>query len=153
MSTRLVLDTNIWLDWLVFVDPSVTGLKSAVKDGRVQIAMDQACFEELRRVLHYPEFSIPDSRRESLLELVRAQTISADSSSSGAMVRLPRCKDPDDQKFLELAHRTNAGWLLSRDRGLLKFGSRKRRLSFSVGTPADWEMARTPELVPPNPSR
>ena len=48
---RLVLDTNIWLDWLVFNDPAVMPLKSARSDGLVRIAINSAGLEELGRIL------------------------------------------------------------------------------------------------------
>ena len=38
-----VLDTNVWLDWLVFDDPAVAPLKSAVAGGRAEIRIDPAC--------------------------------------------------------------------------------------------------------------
>src|SRR5438270_12254695 len=50
---RLVLDTQIWLDWLVFDDPSVRDLRVAVETGRAEIWMDPACDAELERVLAY----------------------------------------------------------------------------------------------------
>ncbi|MBV9188841.1 MAG: PIN domain-containing protein, partial [Betaproteobacteria bacterium] len=50
---RLVLDTQIWLDWLVFDDPEVRPLRAAVEEGRAEIWMDAACEAELERVLTY----------------------------------------------------------------------------------------------------
>jgi len=38
---------------------------------------------------------------------------------------LPACKDPDDQKFLELAVGAGATHLLTRDRALLKMARRR----------------------------
>jgi len=49
----LVLDTNVWLDWLLFHDPSVVALKAVVKEGRAEIFIDAACEAELVRVLAY----------------------------------------------------------------------------------------------------
>ena len=50
---RLVLDTQIWLDWLVFDDPGVRDLRVAVEKGRAGIWLDAACDAELGRVLAY----------------------------------------------------------------------------------------------------
>src|SRR5512140_3108816 len=47
---RLVLDTNVWLDWLVFFDPAVVRLRAAVERGEAEVLMDEACCDELRRV-------------------------------------------------------------------------------------------------------
>ena len=49
----LVLDTNVWLDWLLFDDPSVAALKAAVKEGRAEVFIDPAGEAELERVLAY----------------------------------------------------------------------------------------------------
>ena len=58
--------------------------------------------------------------------------------------RLPRCKDPDDQKFLELAFAANADILISKDRALLELARRKkappgRKLDFRILTPEEFE--------------
>ena len=52
--TRVVLDTNAWLDWLVFDDPGVAALRAAVEAGRAEAWIDAACEAELERVLAYP---------------------------------------------------------------------------------------------------
>ncbi|MBW8810763.1 MAG: PIN domain-containing protein, partial [Lysobacter sp.] len=54
-------------------------------------------------------------------------------------VALPRCADPDDQKFLELALAANARWLLSRDHALLVLGRRTARAGlFEILTARAW---------------
>ena len=51
--------------------------------------------------------------------------------------KLPQCRDRDDQKFLELAHRAQADWLVSKDRELLRMARRiARDFGFSIGLPA-----------------
>ena len=55
----------------------------------------------------------------------------------------PRCRDPDDQKFLDLAASSGARWLLSRDDHLLSLARRTRRDGlFEIVTPQAWT-ART----------
>ena len=52
---------------------------------------------------------------------------------------MPRCRDPDDQKFLDLATRVRARWLLSRDDHLLVLAKRARRDGlFAILTPSEW---------------
>ena len=48
-----MLDTNIWLDWLVFGEPSLAALKAAVAERRAELFIDAACEAELARVLAY----------------------------------------------------------------------------------------------------
>ena len=50
---RLVLDTNVWLDWLVFDDPGIAPIKHIVASGTATIFMSLACATELKRVLGY----------------------------------------------------------------------------------------------------
>ena len=50
---RVVLDTNVWLDWLVFNDASVVALKAAQAAQRIEIVRDQPGELELERVLEY----------------------------------------------------------------------------------------------------
>ena len=54
MPLRLVLDTNVWLDWLVFNDAGLAPVQSLVNDGKAEIIIDADCDAELVRVLDYP---------------------------------------------------------------------------------------------------
>ena len=52
---------------------------------------------------------------------------------------LPRCRDPDDQRFLELARDAGAAALVTRDRELLRLARRTMRMArFDVLTPESW---------------
>ena len=55
---------------------------------------------------------------------------------AGEAPKLPRCKDRDDQKFLELARDAGADWLVTADKALLRLarGGRLRGL-FRILTP------------------
>jgi len=49
---------------------------------------------------------------------------------------LPACRDPDDQKFLELARACAADFLVTKDRALFELGRGNRRpLAFRIVTP------------------
>ena len=41
----MVLDTQVWIDWLVFDDPSTLALRAAAQ--RAEIVIDAACEGEL----------------------------------------------------------------------------------------------------------
>ncbi len=132
----IVLDTNIWLDWLVFGDPAVVPLKSARGEGLVQIAINAACLEELGRVLAYPEFKLDSATRNALFSEVRNCTNQVEAK---LLSPVPCCPDPDDQKFLELARDAQADWLITKDKALL--GLAKKRFdgaAFKIGTPEQW---------------
>lgn len=138
--TRLVLDTNVWLDWFIFDDPAVAALKAAHRDGSVEIVIDEACLQEFDRVLVYPEFALTGSQRSAFLAEVGRRTTRHEASMDAPVSALPRCNDPDDQKFLELARDAKADWLVTRDKALLRL-ARKRLIvlaGFRIGTPDQW---------------
>ena len=54
---------------------------------------------------------------------------------------LPRCSDPDDQKFVVLATQVGARWLVTRDRALLKLRRPMGRMGVEVVTPEGWNSA------------
>ena len=133
---RLVLDTNIWLDWLVFDDAAVMPLKSARDDGTVRIAINAACLEELGRVLAYPEFKLDAATRNALFTQVRNCTYRVNTK---LLSPLPRCADSDDQKFLELARDAQADWLITKDKALLGLAKKRfRGVEFRIGTTELW---------------
>jgi len=131
---RAVLDTQVWLDWLVFDDPSVLPIREAQASGRVEIVIDEPCEAELVRVLAYDlgKFSLDPAGQSACV--ARCRSI-AQRVPAGAAAALPRCKDPDDQKFLELAASAGAHVLISKDQAVLALASRVTR--FRIVAPGD----------------
>lgn len=134
---RLVLDTNVWLDWLVFDDPSIAPIKAAVAANRAEIFIDAACEAELERALAYDfgrKRTLAAADRETCLALCRGVARRIEGALPGVeRAQLPACRDPDDQKFLEAALNARAGFLLTKDRALLDLA--KRSLPFRILTP------------------
>ena len=133
---RVVLDTNVWLDWLVFDDPSVAALKSAHATGQIHI--DPACLDELRNVLAYPQFQL-DPKTQVALGSTAEAIANARYERSANIARLPRCPDLDDQKFLELARDSQADWLITKDKALLEIRrGQLKGTTFRIATPVQW---------------
>jgi putative PIN family toxin of toxin-antitoxin system len=145
MLPRIVLDTNVCLDLFVFRDPMCSHLLAAMQGGAVQAVTRDDCREEWHRVLHYPQLPIDDQLRPSVSAAFDAliQLLPAEASMVGEDdIPLPRCGDPDDQKFLELALASGARWLLSKDNELLKLDRRTRSAGlFSIRLPQLWSIA------------
>jgi putative PIN family toxin of toxin-antitoxin system len=121
---KLVLDTNAWLDWLVFGDPRIAPLRAAVEAKRAEVVIDEACEAELARVLtyrFYKEF-LPLEIREA--HLAQCRRVASKVAFETAKQPMPRCQDPDDQKFLALAAAAGADCLVTRDRELLRLAKR-----------------------------
>ena len=131
---RLVLDTNVWLDWLVFKDPAVAPLQAAVAEGRVEILIDAACEAELARVLAYDlgRHSIDADAQAACLAVCRAVARFIETEKT-TNADLPRCEDPADQIFLEAALAARADCLVTKDRALLALG--RRGLPFRIVEP------------------
>jgi putative PIN family toxin of toxin-antitoxin system len=132
---KLVLDTNIWLDWLLFDDASVAPLKAAVAVGRAEIFIDAAGEAELARVLAYDlgKHSIDAQKQAACLaECRRIATPLKDIAIDGT--GLPLCADPADQVFLEAAAAARADYLVTKDRELLDLA--RRKLPFQIVRPS-----------------
>jgi uncharacterized protein len=132
---KLVLDTNVWLDWLLFNDASVAPLKAAVAEGRAEIFIDAAGEAELARVLAYDlgKHSIDaQTQAACLAECRRIATPLDDILIDGT--GLPLCADPADQVFLEAAAAARADYLVTKDRELLDLA--RRKLPFQIVRPS-----------------
>jgi putative PIN family toxin of toxin-antitoxin system len=128
-AKRIVLDTNIWLDWLVFDDPGMSYLKQAVKENRANIFINSACEAELERVLAYDlaKHTLAAPAQADCLAECRRIVQRIDTEAPEAERRLlPRCADPDDQKFLELALAARADALITKDHKLLELARRTK---------------------------
>jgi putative PIN family toxin of toxin-antitoxin system len=116
---RLVLDTQIWLDWLVFDEAALAGLRADIDSGRAEVLIDAACLAELERVLAYPLGRSVDvaaclAKSKKIAREITPETIKG----------LPVCRDPDDQKFVTLAAGARADCLVTRDRALARLTRR-----------------------------
>ncbi|RDD82964.1 putative toxin-antitoxin system toxin component, PIN family [Dyella tabacisoli] len=141
-TPRLVLDTNVCLDLFVFGDAACAPLLAALQGGVVEAVTDEACRAEWWRVLHYPKLALDEAARAQARAAFDAHTsyLSTDELRQPIDAGLPRCADPDDQKFLELALATQARWLISKDKEVLKLGPRTLRAGwFAIVTPQGWQ--------------
>jgi uncharacterized protein len=129
----LVLDTNVWLDWLLFDDPSVLALKAAVKERRAEIFIDAACEAELVRVLAYDLGRHSIGAGQQAACLAECRRIARVLHKTQQVPGLPRCPDPKDQMFLEAAAAARADYLVTKDRDLLELP--RSRLLFRVVQP------------------
>lgn len=139
---RLVLDTNVALDLFVFRDSACDRLMAAMREGAVMAVVDEPCRAEWLAVLEYPAFGLtPSARSEAAVAFDQwVSLLSATALAPRPEVRLPRCADPDDQKFLELALASGAQCLLSKDKALLQLARRTAREGwFRILCPSAWE--------------
>ena len=131
---RLVLDTNVVLDLVVFRDAGAEPLRAAVQVGQVTLLTSAECLAELRRVLAYPEFKRDPVGQAAAYDWYATRVEQVEPAPLASV--LPRCRDADDQKFLEIAWLTQADHLVTKDRALLELARRIENLGkFSVTHP------------------
>ncbi|MBS0338749.1 MAG: putative toxin-antitoxin system toxin component, PIN family [Proteobacteria bacterium] len=123
---RLVLDTNVVLDLVVFRDPGAATLRAAIEAGRVTILTSAECLAELRRVLDYPEFKLDEAAQAAACDWFVAHAEILEAPEPEPM--LPRCRDADDQKFLDLAWVADVEHLVTKDKALLELARRVAKL-------------------------
>ncbi len=124
---RLVLDTNIVMDMLHFANPHTAPLLDALTAGRCTAFTDRDCLAELERVCTYPAFALDPAAQAALLARYTEFAVVNDADNEDApTIALPRCRDPDDQKFLILAARCGADLLITRDKLLLRLAGHRR---------------------------
>jgi putative PIN family toxin of toxin-antitoxin system len=121
-----VLDTNIVLDLWVFNDPRTQGLRTALNQSRLHWIATAAMREELRRVLGYPHLlarlqAHSRNAHHVLHEFDHRTALLEDAPKAPCT-----CKDPDDQKFIDLSVAHHA-LLLSKDAQVLCMRRRLER--------------------------
>jgi putative PIN family toxin of toxin-antitoxin system len=134
---RVVLDTNVVLDWLLFDDVSARPLAERIEAGRWRWIGTAPMLDELGAVLARP---VPDrwrSRAGSVLGLAQRWCTLVQPSGELAPAT-PRCADPDDQKFIDLAIAQQASLLFTRDTALLNLARHAVPFGVEVVRPAAW---------------
>ena len=131
-SQTIVLDTNIVLDLFVFADPATRPVRSALEGCALRWLATKAMRDELERVLTYAQI-VP---RLVFYRRTAADVLAAFDRHS-EQVDVPAkapvtCKDPDDQKFIDLAV-AHGATLLSKDRAVLALKKRLVALSVHAG--------------------
>ena len=137
LSPLLVLDTNVVLDWLVFRDAGCVALNEALTGGRARWVATQPMRDELERVLTRGSL---DAWNPDIVALWAQwdRWASIVPCPPQPPQGLPRCTDPDDQKFIDLGVHLRASALLSRDRAVLRCARGARAFGLTIQTPAAW---------------
>ncbi len=140
-AAAVVLDTNIVLDMLLFADPATRALSDALAQGTVVWLATDAMREELVRVLTYPHLVAWAQRHGRALPQVLQGFDARTRRMPVAPVAAPRCSDPDDQKFIDLAvaHRAS---LWSKDHAVRRL--RRALAAVGVQVPPQEPVGRAP---------
>ena len=113
-----VIDTNIVLDLWLFEDPATIPLRAALQSGAISHLATASMRDELERVLTYPHLvkrmAKSSIQAQDILSRFDEYLLAAAPAAKAACT----CKDPDDQKFIDLAV-AHAVPLLSKDKAIL----------------------------------
>ncbi len=133
---RVVLDTQVVLDWLVFGDPSTAALVGAIQSGALQWVSEDGALAELRYVVGQATLAryAPDRAAIDAAVLSHCQRLPTAAAAPPGLI----CRDPDDQRFIDLALASGARWLFSRDRAVLALAKRARLRGLTIMRPAQW---------------
>ncbi len=120
---KAVLDTNVWLDWLVFAEPAVAPIARGIETGALTVLGSDEIRAEWLDVIARPTFGLG--------ERARAAASAAWDRWVHRCARAPccalACRDRDDQKFVDLAVAERATWLVTRDKALLALARQAAR--------------------------
>ena len=113
-----VIDTNIVLDLWLFEDPATIPLRAALQSGAISHLATDSMRDELERVLAYPHLVKRMAKSKILAQDILNRFDEHLLAAEPAAKALCTCKDPDDQKFIDLAV-AHAVPLLSKDKAIL----------------------------------
>lgn len=123
------------MDWLVFKEPSIQPLVRCIEAKELRWIGVAAMKAELLHVLgrgiaarFAPDLRLIDEKFAQLCEL---------RQEPSPAVHL-RCRDCDDQVFIDLAVAEGARWLVSRDRAVLALRKRASLAALDIVSPQAW---------------
>jgi len=135
--SRVVLDTNTVLDWLVFGDAAACEVGAGITAGHLTWLATPHMLAELRAVLCRPLPARWNAAREHALTIdVSRWTIPCPEPAITSHPLV--CRDPDDQVFINLARTQSPSVLLTRDRALLALRRRATTFGVLITTAATW---------------
>ncbi|NLF55326.1 MAG: PIN domain-containing protein [Thauera phenolivorans] len=153
-DSRLVLDTNTVMALWLFRDPGLAPLAAHCESPGCVLLGRADALEELRRVLAYRQFAVPVETQAAILNDYAARLAGGGDEAgaddaTAAPPALPACRDPDDQKFLEIARDRAATHLVTRDKALLRLARHRLvRERFRILTPERFVAELADALAP-----
>ena len=136
----VVLDTNVVLDWLVFRDATCATLAADVECGRVRWLGTAAMRDELAHVIERGHLDAWSPQPATIWQAWDRWCTEVVPNVSADPIRTPRCTDPDDQKFIDLAVSRRVRWLVSRDRAVLATARQLRAFGVWACAPQRWRL-------------
>ena len=122
-EVRVVLDTNTVLSALLFPQGRLSWIRHLWTTGRMLPLVCSTTARELIDALAYPKFKLDEGGIRTLLAAYLPFTETIELSDD-TRLKLPVCRDPDDQVFLRLAAIGKAAVVVTGDGTLLELAGR-----------------------------
>ncbi len=113
-SLRVVIDTNIWISFLI--GKALSGLEEKIIDNKIRILFSDELLSELVEVLHRRKFRQYFSL-DNIVELI--ELIYSIAEWVSVEEHFDACRDPKDNFLLDLCVSGNADYLVTGDQALL----------------------------------
>lgn len=127
----IIFDTNLLLDFFVFKEPTTLPLWVAALNKKFSVCTDQEALDELQDVLRRPQFQCtPEDVKRILNEYLSVAQIKEETRQSAAL-----CRDPLDQKFLNLAVSLAPSLLITKDKLVLKCAGKLKKENVQILNP------------------
>jgi len=113
-NIRVVIDTNIWIGFLI--GKTLSGLSESISNDNIRIIFSNELFDELFEVLQRPKFNKYFSQEniKELISLLHSKTERIEVTE-----HFEDCRDPKDNFILDLCVSGNADYLITGDDDLL----------------------------------
>lgn len=133
---RVVLDTNVYVSAYAFGGVPATIMRAAIR-GDIEVVTSPAILAELARVLA-DTLAFSQPRVEDVVrQIARVATVVSPTVSIDVMA------DEPDNRVLECAVESHAGFLVSGDRHLLELGAYQGVAIISCAQAAEWPESRS----------
>lgn len=133
------------MEWLVFHDPGIQPLIAPIEAGHWVWIGSEAMRDELLHVLSRGVAARWNPDPEAIRAVFARLCQMPVPPPNAAAAPLLKCRDKDDQKFIDLALEHGADALISRDSDVLALAKRARRQGLAILRPEQW-LQQAPRL-------
>ena len=142
MKPRLVLDTNVILDLLVFKDPSTEPIRLMLDAKIVDAVRSEASMLELVDVIQRPIFKLSQQEQKMIPQAWESLTRLLENTAIESAPFI--CRDLDDQIFLDMAYSIRPAVLFSKDLRVLELRVSAKGHGVEITNQYDYLQAPSP---------
>jgi uncharacterized protein len=115
LKPQIVVDTNVLLSGIFFEKGNEAQVLKLILEDRVGLLASLETLEELRETLTRPKFHLSPTQSLTIFQVVLGKSKVVLKINEAEI----KCRDKNDQKFLDCAHTGRADYLVTGDPDLL----------------------------------